>query len=64
MSACKHTKQNSWWEYDARGIPLCRVCIQCKHERLAKYRREVLVDGNYDADETIDEDYWDREYWY
>ena len=26
-----HTKgDGSWWEYDGRGIELCRVCPECK----------------------------------
>jgi len=51
---CKHDKHNSWWEYDARGIPLCRVCDRCRKKQLAQYRPEVLTDGNYEADEDIE----------
>jgi hypothetical protein len=44
--------------YDARGIPLCRVCAHCRKDRLSKYRPEVLTDSNYDTfGEQIDEDY-------
>lgn len=46
--------QRSWWEYDARGIPLTRVCPKCRESQLAKYRPEVLTDSNYLADEPID----------
>lgn len=55
---CKmHTKTDgSWWENDARGIPLARVCDHCFDERMAKFRPEVLSDSNYYADEAIDED--------
>ena len=50
--------QPSWWESDARGIPLARVCDKCREEKLAKYRPEVLTDPNYEADEPIEpEDY-------
>jgi len=50
--------QPSWWENDARGIPLARVCEKCKEEKLSKYRPEVLTDSNYEADEPIEpEDY-------
>lgn len=58
VSDCKaHTKHDgSWWEHDARGIPLCRVCAKCKKEKLARYRPEVLTDPNYYADEEIDGD--------
>ena len=51
---CGHTKDNSWWEYDARGIPLTRVCDKCRKEKLSHYRRDVLTDGNYEADEDIE----------
>jgi hypothetical protein len=47
-----HTKTDgSWWEYDARGIPLCRVCDVCRKAKLAGYRREVLTNSNYEADD-------------
>jgi hypothetical protein len=46
----------SWWEYDARGIELCRVCSKCRSVKLAQYRTEVLSDPNYIADEPIEED--------
>lgn len=57
--ACKtHTKHDgSWWEHDARGIPLARVCDKCRKEKLGKYRRDVLSDPQYWADEAIEEDY-------
>ena len=33
--------EHSWWENDARGIPLARVCRKCEEEKLSKYRLEV-----------------------
>lgn len=56
---CKmHTKYDgSWWEYDARNIPLARVCPKCIKAKLSKYRPEVLSDANYQCDEQIDSDY-------
>ena len=38
---CKaHSKYDgSWWEHDARGIPLCRVCSDCIKEKLSKIGR-------------------------
>lgn len=52
-----HTKgDGSWWEHDARGIPLCRVCDKCRAEKLSHYRQDVLADPNYSADEAIEED--------
>lgn len=47
---------DSWWEYDARGIPLARVCDACVDQKLAGYRRDVLTDPGYDVDEPIWED--------
>lgn len=52
-----HTKHDgSWWEYDARGIPLTRVCAGCKKHKLAGYRREVLTNSRYLADEPIEDE--------
>lgn len=45
------------WEYDARGIPLCKVCDDCEEQQLSKFRPEVLTNSNYECDEPIDEDY-------
>jgi len=47
----------SYWEYDARGIPLCKVCYNCREDKLSKYRPEVLTNPQYECDEPIDEDY-------
>lgn len=52
-----HNAENSWWEYDARGIPLCKVCPECKEQKLKRYRKEVLNDSNYECDEVIEDDY-------
>lgn len=50
--------KESWWENDARGIPLARVCDDCRERKLARYRPDVLTDSNYWADEPIEaEDY-------
>lgn len=57
MNCNMHTKgDGSWWEHDARGIALARVCEKCKKAKLAGYRREVLTDPNYEAEEPIDGD--------
>lgn len=56
MSCGMHTKgDGSWWEHDARGIPLARVCNDCKKEKLDKFRPDVLNDQYYWADEPIDD---------
>ena len=48
------SQKNSWWESDARGIPLARVCADCKEERLKKFKPSVLTDSKYQADEPIE----------
>lgn len=70
LCACGSDLQ-SYWERDARGIPLCKVCLKCRDDKLSKFRAEVLTDSNYecsedvDADETYDEfddfEDWDDE---
>ena len=40
-----HTKENSWWVSDVKGIPLCRVCDECLNLQLSRYRPEVLGFG-------------------
>lgn len=44
------------WQYDARGIELCKTCEKCHKEKMKGYRPEVLTDPNYTADEQIEED--------
>lgn len=52
---CKREK--SWWENDAQGIPLCRVCPECRAEKLSHYRPEILSGYTQaDVDEPIDPD--------
>ena len=51
---CMHEGEDSWWEYDARGIPLCKVCDRCEETKLSMYRPEVLNNPNYTADEPIE----------
>jgi hypothetical protein len=54
-----HSKHDgvSWWESDARGIPLARVCGECIAVKLARYRPEVLRNRDYQADENIEPNY-------
>ena len=50
--------RDSQWQYDARGIELCRTCIKCHREKMARYRPEVLNNSQYECDEAIEpEDY-------
>jgi hypothetical protein len=53
-----HDKSNSWWENDARGIPLCRVCEDCREVALSRYKPEVLSGRGYEevVEERIEED--------
>jgi hypothetical protein len=46
----------SEWVSDARGIPVARVCDECRDKRLAGYRPEIFRDANYYTDEQIEED--------
>jgi hypothetical protein len=49
---------DSYWQNDARGIPLCRTCSKCHDKKMKGYRPDVLSDSNYWADEPIEpEDY-------
>ncbi len=46
---------SSYWQNDGRGIPLCRVCPECKTEKLKKYRPEILKPySQADVDEPIE----------
>ena len=54
---CDHTRQDSWWEHDAQGIPLARVCDKCRDAVLSRYRPEILTGySQSDVDEQIYED--------
>ena len=51
-------KEDRWVEYDARAIPLCTVCENCRKDKLSVYRPDVLTDPNYWHDEPLyEEDY-------
>jgi hypothetical protein len=46
----------SWAEYDVRGIYLCRVCDVCVRAKLSTYRPEILTGYDQsDVDEPIEE---------
>jgi hypothetical protein len=56
MNYCLHENQYSWWENDAQGIPLARVCDKCVEQVLSKYRPEILSGYDQsDVDEPIEE---------
>lgn len=47
--------EDSWWENDAKGIPLCKVCGKCRKEKLSQYRKVILEGYNQsDVDEQIE----------
>lgn len=50
-----HTKENSWWTDDAKGIPLCRICDECEEAALAKYKPEVLGLGRRSYEDVVEE---------
>lgn len=57
LRKCTHDGQYSWWEKDAQGIPLCRVCDLCVEEKLSAYRPEILTGySQADVDESIEND--------
>ena len=45
-----------WVEYDARGIPLARVCHSCVVKKLSTFRPEVLTDAQYTSIEDIEQE--------
>ena len=46
----------SWWEMDSQRIPLCRVCEDCRDQKLSRYRPEILEGYDQsDVDEPIEE---------
>ena len=50
----RHTHE-TWWEYDAQGIPLALVCDDCREAKLAEYRPEILTGYTQaDVDEPIE----------
>jgi hypothetical protein len=53
---CQHEGKDAWWEYDARGIELAKVCSRCRTAKLSVFRKEILSNPNYEADEAIEEE--------
>lgn len=46
----------SRWQFDARGIELCRTCDKCHAQKMRGYRQDVLTNPNYQCDEQIESD--------
>jgi hypothetical protein len=56
---CDHTRADSWWEHDGRGIPLARVCNKCCEAVLSKYDPKIFeYYAQSDVDEPIEDDQW------
>ena len=64
---CIHCQQEieTSEHYDARGIYITRCCDDCWEKIRRKYRRDVLEDPHYVADEPIEpeDDYSEPLYW-
>lgn len=46
---CKDGKESAahtWWEHDNKGLPLCKVCSDCRESKLAKYDPSVLLEDD------------------
>jgi len=53
------SNNDSWWENDAQGIPLCVVCCECRASKLRRYRPEILTGYTQaDVDEPIEPEDW------
>jgi len=51
----QESKAYSWWEHDAQGIPLARVCELCRDEKLSHFRPEIIEGYDQsDVDEPIE----------
>lgn len=44
---CDHTREESWWIYDAQGIELARVCSRFEDDKRATFRPEVFDADRY-----------------
>jgi len=56
MMNCNHTRAESWWEHDGRGIPLARVCDKCYEQVMSRYDPKILEwYTQADVDDQIEE---------
>jgi hypothetical protein len=51
---CNNTKP-TYWLYDGYGIPLVKVCDNCKESQLKRFRKDINT--RYEADEEIQSDW-------
>lgn len=56
---CEHKPgDGSWWEHDAQGIPLVRVCDHCREQKLSRYDPRIFDwYTQADMDEQLEPDY-------
>lgn len=48
-------EDDTWPEYDAQSIYLCKVCERCREHRISGYRSEILTGYTQaDVDEPIE----------
>jgi hypothetical protein len=53
----EYSDEQAFWVNDYQGIPLCKVCDVCEHEKLSKYDPMVLNGYDQsDVDESIEEE--------
>lgn len=43
-----HTKENSWWLLDAKGIEVTRVCAECIGAVKSRYKPEIFDVNQYE----------------
>jgi|TARA_B110000902_G_scaffold78223_1_gene93067 hypothetical protein len=51
-----HHDQDTWDEYDARGIYLTKVCDVCVAVKLKMFNNDVLTNPQYETDEPIEDE--------
>lgn len=52
------TSTDSYWLYDAKGIPLRRVCHLCREHHISTYNPNIF-NPDYRVEEVVDpEDYY------
>jgi hypothetical protein len=56
LQYCMHHNQDTWDEYDARGIYLTKVCDVCVAVKLKMFNNDVLTNPQYETDEPIEDE--------
>lgn len=50
-----HTKANSWWLRDAKGIEVSRVCDECEDAVKAQYNPAIFGEGPVAYEDVVEE---------